>query len=72
MDFGDGEFVSEDAVAAAPYRPLPFWLLLGTYLLPIVFVWLFLPRCYSPSLRRAAFTFAIPVTVFPMLGAIPL
>ncbi|MGH6651117.1 MAG: hypothetical protein ACREB7_08300 [Sphingopyxis sp.] len=57
--------------AANPYRPLPFWLLLGTYLLPIVFVWLFLRRCYRPSLRRAAFTFAIPVTVFPLLGAMP-
>jgi hypothetical protein len=72
VDVGDGEFVNEGAAAAAPYRPLPFWLLLGTYVLPIVFVWLFLRRCYSPSLRRAAFTFAIPVTVFPLLGTIPL
>ncbi len=43
-------------------------LLIGTLAVPGIFVWFFLRRGYSPSLRKAAFTWAIILTTMNVVG----
>jgi hypothetical protein len=42
--------------------------LIGTLAVPGIFVWFFLRRGYSPSLRKAAFTWAIILTTMNVVG----
>jgi hypothetical protein len=59
-------------VSGTPAEPrqLSGVLLIGTLAVPLVFVWFFLRRGYTPSLRKAAFTWAIALTGLNAVGRI--
>ena len=56
------------ASAEATDRHLSGPLLIGMLAFPVVFVWFFLRAGYSPSLRRAAFTYTGVTTAVVLLG----
>jgi hypothetical protein len=53
---------------AAPARTLSGPLLVGTLALPLLFVWFFLRRGYTNSLRTAAFVYCLAITAVSIAG----
>jgi hypothetical protein len=53
-------------------RPLNPFLMIATVAVPAVFVWLFLRKGYSPTLRRAAFTYMAAMTAVGILASLPI
>lgn len=57
-------------IADGPGEPrrLSAPLLLGMLAMPVIFVWFFLRRGYSRTLRRAAFTYAATLLAIGLIG----
>jgi hypothetical protein len=58
----------EGQAEADPTRRLSLPLLAGMLVMPAVFVWFFLRRGYTGSLRRAAFLYTAAMTAVSVTG----